>query len=384
MGIGHPYFHLLLNHNGSIDDSRKGVYQTVAEGRLTRRLVRRYHRSPKPFFLYFAPIAPHVGAPREKGDPTGVVLPGPGTPERFKTPARPGRVKGRFDRQITHASGLPADGSSSQRNVEGLPRPMRWLPTISGQERAAMLSLTRQRAEALSVLDQQVARLVATLKKTGEYDDTVLMFTSDNGYFLGEHRNRQGKIWAHEPSLRVPFLVAGPGIPHGQRFDPVTTVDVAATILDLGGAAPPRPADGSSVVPSFTEDRGWRQPVVVEGEVDAPEMNTAKQDPPPGFDNPLTGTGVRTARWKYVRYVDGDAELYDLTRDPNELRNVYGKPRYAGVQAELARVWRARRVPDRPADVAAGGSPPARAEHPSAGAGRHGSVRRPVALTSPT
>ena len=69
-------------------------------------------------------------------------------------------------------------------------------------------------------------------------------------------------------------------------------------------------------------------------------MNTAKENPPPGFDNALTGTGVRTARWKYVRYVDGDAELYDLDHDPNELDNVYGKPRYADVQAQLARLWK--------------------------------------------
>ena len=339
-GGTYQYFHVLLNHNGTIDDSHKGVYQTVAEGRLTRRLVTKYHRSPKPFFLYFAPIAPHFGAPREKGDPRGIFWPGTGSPEKFKTPARPGRVKGMFDKEITRASGLPADGSESQKDVSRLPRPMRWLPPIVANEKKAMLKLTRQRAESLFVLDQQIGKLVKTLKKTGEYDDTVLMFTSDNGYFLGEHRNRQGKIWAHEPSLRVPFLVTGPGIPHGTRYDPISSADITATILDLGGASAPHPADGASVVPTFTRDRGWRVPLVVEGQEDAAEMNTAKENPPPGFDNALTGTGVRTARWKYVRYVDGDAELYDLDHDPNELDNVYGKPRYADVQAQLARLWK--------------------------------------------
>ncbi len=62
------------------------------------------------------------------------------------------------------------------------------------------------------MLDQQIDKLIATLKKTGEYDNTVLMFTSDNGYFLGEHRMRQGKIWAHEPSLRVPLLGRRAGV----------------------------------------------------------------------------------------------------------------------------------------------------------------------------
>ena len=81
----------------------------------------------------------------------------------------------------------------------------------------------------------------------------------------------------------------------------------------------------------------------MENQVEGPELNTARYDAPTGFHRTLTGTGLRTARWKYVRYIDGDAELYDLTRDPNELRNVYGRARYAGVQSRLARVWRTTR-----------------------------------------
>jgi N-acetylglucosamine-6-sulfatase len=342
-GGTYQYYHLLLNHNGQIEDRHKGTYQTVAEGRIARRLVTKYHRSPKPFFLYFAPIAPHAGAPREKGDPAPQFWPGTSATELFKTPARPKRVRGMFDREITRAPGLPADGSESQKDVAGLPRPMRWLPPIESEEEAAMLSLTRQRAESLFVLDQQIGRLVATLKKLGEYDDTVLMFTSDNGFFLGEHRMRQGKIWTHEPSMRVPFVVAGASVPRGTRYDPVSTEDIPATILDLGGASSPRPADGVSLLPSFARDRGWRRPVLVENQVEGPELNFARDEASTGYDETLTGTGLRTARWKYVRYIDGDAELYDLTRDPNELSNVYGRKTYARVQAQLARVWKASR-----------------------------------------
>jgi arylsulfatase A-like enzyme len=220
---------------------------------------------------------------------------------------------------------------------------MRWLPPIDAQENRAMLSLTRQRAEALLVLDRQIGRLVTTLKRTGEYADTVLMFTSDNGYFLGEHRMRQGKIWAHEPSLRVPFLLAGPGIPRGTRYDPVSTEDIPATILQLAHARSPYPLDGVSLVPSFRHDRGWRVPVVVEGLEHARVLQRAQARGRPGFPTALTGTGIRTARWKYVRYVDGDGELYDLDHDPNELHNLYGRPRYAAVQRRLARLWAAYR-----------------------------------------
>jgi hypothetical protein len=144
-------------------------------------------------------------------------------------------VHGRFDREITRASGLPVDGGESQQDVDGLPRPMRWLPPIDAKEKAAMLSLTRQRAEALFMLDQQIGKLVTTLEKTGELDNTVLMFTSDNGYFLGEHRMRQGKIWTHEPSLRVPFVVTGAG----SRAERATTRSPPRTS--------PRPSSTSAV-----------------------------------------------------------------------------------------------------------------------------------------
>src|SRR4029079_11093382 len=139
--------------------------------------------------------------------------------------------------------------------------PMDSQPELSLEERYAERSLTRQRAEALFVLDREVARLVATRKRPGEYKSPVFMFPSDTGYFLGEHRMRQGKIKPHEPSLRVPFVMAGTGIPHGTRFDPITTPGVTATVIGLAGARMPHQADGVSVVPSIPGDRGWRVPV---------------------------------------------------------------------------------------------------------------------------
>ena len=195
---------------------------------------------------------------------------------------------------------------------------MRDLPELSPAERVAVRSLTRQRAETLFAYDRQIGRLVRTLKSTGEYRNTVLMFTSDNGYFLGEHRMRQGKIKAHEPSLRVPFLVAGPGIPHGDRFDPITTDDVTATILDIARARPPHPPDGRSVVPSFQADRGWRVPVLTEGVESSSAFDDRSAGEALGFGDTRTTIGIRTSRWKYIRYVNGDGELYDLDRDPNE------------------------------------------------------------------
>ncbi len=336
-GGTYSYWHTLLNVNGRIDDSHRGQYQTELLGELARSLVRKYHRSPKPFFLYLSPVAPHFGAPREADDPRPRLDSATGRRVNIKTPARPRWVRGRFDRQIPRASGLPADGGPSEQDVRDKPRPMRNLPELTAWERSAVRASTRQRAEALFVLDRQVARLVATLRATGELANTVVMFTSDNGYFLGEHRVRQGKIKPHEPSLRVPFLLAGKGIPHGIRYDPVTTLDLTATVLDLAGARPPRVPDGRSALPSVRRDRGWTVPVVTEGL----EAARVFRGPPraPGFRDARTTIGVRTARWKYVRYSDGHGELYDLDTDPNELVSRFGNPRYAGVQARLHRVW---------------------------------------------
>jgi arylsulfatase A-like enzyme len=256
----------------------------------------------------------------------------------MKTPARPPAVRGIFDDQIRRAAGMPADGGPSERDMSDKPPGMSAKAELSGPEREGVRSLTRQRAETLFAYDEQIGRLIATLRSTGEYRDTVMMFTSDNGYFLGEHRVRQGKIRAHEPSLRVPFLVAGPGIPRGRRFDPITTDDVTATILDIARARPPHPPDGVSVVSSFRADRGWRVPVLTEGlEPTARPRDEAKARAL-GFDTRTT-IGIRTPRYTYIRYDDGFGELYDLDRDPNQQRSVYGLPRYAAVQRLLHQVW---------------------------------------------
>ncbi|MEO5710249.1 MAG: sulfatase [Nocardioidaceae bacterium] len=339
-GGTYNYTHTIFNVNGRIDDTHKGQYQTAVLGRFARSLVQRYHRSPRPFFLWLSAVAPHFGRPYEKGDPVHVKRGGGGF-TRIATPARPKWVRGTLDRQIPRASGLPVDGGPSESDVSDKPRPMSSQPELSRQERYAERNLTRQRAEALVVLDREVARLVTKLKETGEYANTVFLFTSDNGYFLGEHRVRQGKIKPHEPSLRVPFVMAGRGIPHGERFDPVTTPGVTATIAELAGATSrmPYPADGRSVVPSIARDRGWSVPVVTEGLESGRIFLTLAALKAAGFHDARNTIGVRTPRYKYVRYSDGDSELYDLDHDPNELQSVVTDPAYASVRDELHQVW---------------------------------------------
>jgi N-acetylglucosamine-6-sulfatase len=163
----------------------------------------------------------------------------------------------------------------------------------------------------------------------------VIVFTSDNCYYLGEHRQRLGKIKAHEPVLHVPLVVAGPGIAHGVRYHPITTVDLAATVLDLAGARRLPAMDGTSQLGLMTgPDRAWTVPVVTEGLVLDVRRRAGS-----GIPRGLTTSGLRVGRYKLIRYANGDAELYDLLRDPNELESVWEDARYATVRRQLVSLW---------------------------------------------
>ena len=140
---------------------------------------------------------------------------------------------------------------------------------------------------------------------------------------------------AHEPVLRVPLSVAGPGIPHGVRYDAITTVDLTSTVLDLAGARPLPAMDGRSLAAEMTgPDQDWTVPVVTEGLIKDVRRRKGT-DLPPG----LTTSGLRTPRYKLIRYANGDAELYDLLLDPNELTSVWNDPAYASIRQQLTDLW---------------------------------------------
>ncbi len=313
-------------------------YSTTVLARQARHLIGKYSATAKPWFLWYTPIAPHFGAPREPDDPAGTYN-DKGYLNVWRTPARPNWVKGHFDREITHGQGVRLHGLS-EPDMSDKPRWMRGHPPINRQERAAETMLARQRAESLYVLDLQVARTVRYLRALGELDNTIIMFTSDNGYYLGEHRKRQHKTTLHEPSLRVPLLATGPGIPRGRRYDPVSTVDMAPTIAGLAGVRGGMPrADGVDLVPVIRHgDRGWRRPVVIEARMN--NQHYLKDTGTRLFDSELDLRGLRLGRWKLTVYSTGEVELYDLAHDPLELHSLQDDPRYAGVKRRLERLWR--------------------------------------------
>ena len=180
-------------------------------------------------------------------------------------------------------------------------------------------------------VDDSVGRMVAWLKQTGQWDRTVVVFMGDNGLLEGEH-GMVDKRTMHEPSIRIPLLAAGPGLPRGKVVrEQVLAMDLAPSVLDLCGAAPLAPIQGRSWRRLANGgDRTWRRSWLY-------EYNYEKQ-----FPYTPNIRGIRTDTWKFIRYPHGDGspdryvpELYDLKADPGELHNLANDPRHVAVRRKL-------------------------------------------------
>jgi arylsulfatase A-like enzyme len=336
-GGTYRYFDTTLNING-VPVGNGGRYQTRLFGDHSTRIVDEYARSNQPFFLWASYVAPHSGGPREQDDPQPVVRKD-GKTQTFKTPARPGNVRGTMDRRVE-----AAPEPKGEADVSDKPFFIRRLPAASATERDAMLEVTRQRAEALAVLDEQVARTVRALRRSGELDNTIVMVTSDNGYMHGEHRMRQGKILPYEPSLRVPLLVRGPGIPrHEIRNDPFSTIDLAPTFLAAARAPQQRQVDGTNLLSVARRgDRGWTRGILTDTGPRRVASNAEESDnwlmEGRGSKVKRFSQGVRTSGYLYVEHASREKELYDMRSDPEQLHNLAGRADLAPIQRSLAGV----------------------------------------------
>jgi N-acetylglucosamine-6-sulfatase len=181
-------------------------------------------------------------------------------------------------------------------------------------------------------VDDSVGRLVEFLSRSGQLDRTVIVFVGDNGLLEGEH-GMVDKRTMHEPSIHIPLLVSGPGMPAGREIEQqVLTIDLASSLRELCGL-PATDSQGRSFVRLARQgDSDWRTAWFY-------EYNYEEQ-----FPYTPNVRGVRTSRWKFIRYPHGDghpdrhrAELYDLHTDPRELHNLADQPAYADLRQELDR-----------------------------------------------
>jgi N-acetylglucosamine-6-sulfatase len=311
-----------LNENGQIvhygstpDAVDPPTYQTDVYSQKAADFIRRLAPGRKPFYLSIAPRDPHSeaqGACACAGD----------------NPRAAPRYEGTLN-----GLNAPRDPSFNEANVSDKPSNVKNLPLLNATQQAAVDARYRARAEAVLGVDDLVQNVVSTLQATGELKNTVLIFTSDNGFFHGEHRVPQGKVRLYEPSIRVPLLIRAPGMPKGvHRRQPVGNVDLAPTILDFAHAKPGRKEDGMSLIPIMQRKRDFSGRALDLETYFTPDTTEDPEDPP------LNYQGVRTDRYLYARYGTGEQELYDLQNDPFELQNQSGNPVYAGVQSALQRL----------------------------------------------
>jgi N-acetylglucosamine-6-sulfatase len=310
-----------LNENGTVvhygstpDVVDPATYQTDVYSQKAADFIRRRAPSRQPFYLSVAPRDPHAEAASCNCDGDNP------------------RAAPRYQGALSNLT-APRDPSFNEADVSDKPSNIRDLSPLGNNQIANVDARYRARAESVLGVDDLVQNVVSTLQGTGELKNTVLIFTSDNGFFHGEHRVPQGKVRLYEPSIRVPLLIRGPGVPKGvHRAQPVSNVDLAPTILDFADAKAGRKEDGVSLLPIMGSRRDWLGRGLDLETYFTPDTTEDPEDPP------LNYQGVRTDRYLYAEYGTGEHELYDLNADPFELQNQQGNPAYAPAQAALQRL----------------------------------------------
>jgi arylsulfatase A-like enzyme len=181
----------------------------------------------------------------------------------------------------------------------------------------------RSRARSVVAVDDLITKLEAHLRATDQARNTYFVFSSDNGYHMGEHRLLPGKLTAFDTDIRAPLVVVGPGIGGGTRSGAlVQNTDLAATFEQLGGIAPRPGLDGRSLVPLLHGHRpaDWRRVALVEHHHPAhshrdPDLQTGESGDPPSY------AALRGRWFTYVEYDNGEREYYDDRGDPDQLFN---------------------------------------------------------------
>ncbi len=227
----------------------------------------------------------------------------------------------------------PAPGDESLYEGRALPRSASWQQPLAGKRALARTTeyddprsppggtpddVILGRLRMLSAVDRGVGQILGALEEIGEADNTVIVLTSDQGFFYGEFGLAQERRLAYEPSIRIPLVIRYPPLaPPGSVVTSLATnLDMAPTLLELGNLVPPADMDGLSMVPLVggSPVGDWRGSFAIEYYTDEVFPRVANM----GY------RALRTERHKYIRYeeLDGMDELYDLTEDPHELTNI--------------------------------------------------------------
>jgi arylsulfatase A-like enzyme len=264
---------------------------------------------------------------------------------------------------------LPKLPAFNEKDIKDKPR---WFQKqakkrLSKKQVALIGNERRRQEEQLASVDQSVGKLVQGLKDKGILDDTYIIFSSDNGFFRGEHRIATGKYLPYDPASRVPLIIRGPGIPAGGASNElVWNGDITQTILQIASGSQDDSLDGRSFLP-FAQQPTLRstRPVLLEGDTgpggtgaESAQSSAARarearvgvagkrgvknleQEPDAiksatNTDSAPAYRSIRTDRYEYTVYANGQSELYDMIRDPSQLHSLAADPRYRDVRKWL-------------------------------------------------
>jgi arylsulfatase A-like enzyme len=290
----------------------------------------------------------------------------------FRKPAGPQPAT----RDIGRFAGAPLPDNRAEGfnegNVNDKPRFIREAPYLSATEIHTYRVYYQNCLAALLSVDEGVKGIVDELGALGRLRNTYIVFTSDNGFFFGQHRLVGGKFLAYEPSTHLPLIIRGPGIkPNTQSGQLVNTTDIAPTILELAEVAPDKSVDGVSLVP-YAKDPTLRsrRPLLFESFVQTDDVEANGQAAAPtetstpertaagpargkllvrptasSAGNPAAHAsvvappknyyGIRLGPYKYIEWPDGEKELYDINKDPYELNNIVRDGNFAPIRSFL-------------------------------------------------
>jgi N-acetylglucosamine-6-sulfatase len=275
------YYNYWVNDNGST--SRFGGntedYSVDVETARALRFIRDAVNRPEPFFLFLGPEAPHEPAHYA---------------ERFRDEFR--------------YSFAPRSPSFNESDVRDKPYWIRQIPYLTDEAIDWTDKYQRSRLRTLRAVEEMIASIQQALAEAGVVDRTYIFFTSDNGLLMGQHRVVGLKGNPYEESIRIPFMVRGPGVPVGTVEQPVLNIDLAPTLLDLAGASVPDTVDGRSLAPFLggASPSSWRNDVLIETL---------------GADG--RSSALRTVDWLYNHMDTDELELYDMRQDPFQLRSLH-------------------------------------------------------------
>lgn len=276
------YYNPRLNVNGEWK-RHQDQYVTYALGDYAIDFIQKATKKNKPFVLFFTPNAPHDPATPAKEDEGLLTDLAPHRPPNF-----------------------------NEEDISDKPDWISWRPLLSDETIAEIDTYRRNHLLTLISLDRAIGKIMIELKNSGELDNTMVIYLSDNGMFWGEHRLEIVKNRYYDEAVHVPFAIRYPPLISASYTEDriVANIDIAPTIFDLTGVQIPESVDGLSLLPLLRGDTNWREYLLLEGGI-------------------LDGSyvGVRSEHYFYGEN-NGYPEFYDMEADPYQLENLIKDSQY--------------------------------------------------------